>query len=73
MEIINNTNNIRCEFGTCRNRAERAIAFGNLGPRGRIYVCDKCLNELYEAIGKTVVPKSLETAKPRSERKKESK
>lgn len=63
MEVIECKNNVRCELGACKNRATRAIKFDRVGIRSRIFACDKCLNELYTAIGETVVPKSVETAR----------
>ncbi|MCH5162485.1 MAG: hypothetical protein J1G38_03230 [Clostridiales bacterium] len=70
MEITQNTTRVRCELGACRNRAEHAVRFDRVGIRSRLYVCDKCLHELYDAIGATVVPKSIETAKPRAKKEK---
>ncbi len=69
MEIIANNNRIRCELGGCKNHADHAVKFDRAGIRSRIYVCDKCLHELYSAIGAVIVPKSVETAKRK--RKKE--
>ena len=66
MEVSECKTHVRCELGACKNRATRAIKFDRVGIRSRIYACDKCLNELYEAIGTTVVPKSIETAKKSS-------
>lgn len=63
MEVIECNSHVRCELGACKNRATRAVKFDRVGIRSRIYACDKCLNELYAAIGKTVVPKSVETAR----------
>lgn len=63
MEIIECNTHVRCELGACKNRATKAIKFDRVGIRSRIYACDKCLNELYSAIGAVVVPKSVETAK----------
>lgn len=63
MEVTECKSHVRCELGACKNRATRAIKFDRVGIRSRIYACDKCLNELYDAIGQTVVPKSVETAK----------
>lgn len=65
MEIIDNGNNVRCELGVCKNRATHAVKFERAGIRSRLYMCDKCMRELYGEIGKLVVPKSLETAKKR--------
>ncbi|MCH5161700.1 MAG: hypothetical protein J1G04_06690 [Clostridiales bacterium] len=63
MEIIDTKTNVKCELGVCKNRAEHAVHFERTGIRGRIYMCDKCMRELYGAIGAVVVPKSVETAK----------
>ncbi|MDE7108318.1 MAG: hypothetical protein K2O39_08340 [Clostridiales bacterium] len=63
MEVTECNTHVRCELGACKNRATKAIKFDRVGIRSRIYACDKCLNELYTAIGATVVPKSIETAK----------
>ncbi len=69
MEIDDNTTRVRCELGACKNRAEHAIRFDRVGIRSRLYVCDKCLRELYEAIACKIVPKSIETAKKRGAKK----
>ncbi len=55
MEVIECKHNVKCELG--------AVKFDRVGIRGRIFACDKCLNELYTAIGAAVVPKSVETAR----------
>ena len=66
MEILDCNKNIRCELGVCKNRATREIKFDRGGIRGRIHLCEKCLGELYSAIGEIIVPKSVETAKKKS-------
>ena len=63
MEVIECKHNVKCELGACKNRATRAVKLDRVGIRGRIFACDKCLNELYTAIGAAVVPKSVETAR----------
>ncbi|MBD5131948.1 MAG: hypothetical protein HDT28_05085 [Clostridiales bacterium] len=63
MQIIENKHNIKCDCGACRNRATKAVKFDRVGIRGRMYFCDQCLNALYTAIGESIVPKSVETAK----------
>ena len=65
MEVTECKHNVKCELGACKNRATRSIKFDRVGIRSRIFACDKCLNELYTAIGETVVPKSVETARKR--------
>lgn len=68
MEIIECKHNVRCELGVCKNKATRAVKFDRAGIRGHIYACDKCLGELYSAIGKTVVPRSVETARRKNDK-----
>ncbi len=68
MEVIECKTNVRCELGVCKNRATRAVRFERAGIRSRLCACDKCLNELYAAIGATLTPKSVETAKRRPKR-----
>lgn len=63
MEITECKTHVRCELGACKNRATKTIKFDRIGIRSRIHACDKCLDELHAAIGATVVPKSIETAK----------
>lgn len=72
MEIIQTNNNVRCELGACRNRASKAIKFDRVGVRSRIHVCDKCLDELYAAIGKAIVPRSVETGKRKPKSNKQT-
>lgn len=69
MEVVENGNRIRCELGACKNRATHAVKFDRVGIRSRLYVCDKCMSELYDAIGAAIVPRSVETAKAKRERK----
>lgn len=63
MEVTECKTHIRCELGACKSMAARTIKFDRVGIRGRLHACDKCLSELYAAIGAAVVPKSVETAK----------
>lgn len=68
MQIEECKHNVKCELGACRNKATRAVKFDRVGPRGRLFACDKCLNELYAVIGSTIVPKSVETAKRKADK-----
>ena len=69
MEVIENNGNIRCELGACKNRATHAVKFDRVGVRSRLYMCEKCMGELYGAIGSALVPKSVETAKRKTGKK----
>lgn len=70
MEIIECNGHVKCELGACRKRATRAVEFDHIGIRGRLYMCDECMNELYAAMGRTLIPKSVETAKKKTKEKK---
>lgn len=64
MEVTECKHNVRCELGACGNKATRTVVFDRVGIRSRIHACDKCLTELYAAIGKVLPPpKSVETAR----------
>lgn len=63
MEVIECKNRIRCELGACSNLATHTVKFDRVGIRSRLHACDECLKELYSAIGATIIPKSVETAK----------
>ena len=62
MKLIKLSVKARCDMHLCPNLAEYRIAsegggiriFGSSG----LYLCGDCLKELYQAIGKVVVPKS---------------
>lgn len=68
MKIVENSSRVRCELGACKNRATHAVALERVGLRGRLYMCEDCMNALYTAIGEVVVPKSVETAKQKRKR-----
>ncbi len=53
---------VRCDMGSCKNRADYVIKLDRMGIKSTINVCSDCLNELYSLIGGEVVPKSIETA-----------
>ena len=61
MELIKLNVKARCDMHLCPNIAEYRIASGGgvrlFGSSG-LYLCGSCLKELYQAIGKVVVPKS---------------
>ena len=65
MELIKLSVNARCDMGLCRNVAEYSISPSGTKAHvpwrreaGGTYICHDCLVELYEAIGKVLVPKS---------------
>lgn len=70
MKVTECKRNIRCELGACKSRATREIRFDRVGPGSRIHACDNCLQALYSAIGEAIVPKSVETAKRKTQKEK---
>ena len=56
--ISENLNNkIKCDMGGCSNLAVRSFR-KNDNRRLQINLCEQCMREMYEVIGKTIVPKS---------------
>ncbi len=68
MELIDTKYKIKCEMGACNNRASKTIKFNRVGIGSRLHVCDKCLIQLYNLIGASLVPKSIETAKKKEKK-----
>jgi len=65
MQLIKLDVNARCDMYLCRNSAKYRVVTGGSGgvfpwQRGGsgLYLCPDCLQKLYEAIGKVLVPKS---------------
>ncbi|MDE6398960.1 MAG: hypothetical protein K2L51_06535 [Clostridiales bacterium] len=62
MELQDAKCKIRCEMGACNNMATKTVKMRRVGIRSSLHICDACLKELYERIGETLIPKSIETA-----------
>jgi len=65
MELIKLNVKARCDMGLCKNIAEYSISSSGAKAHlpwrreaGGTYICRECLNELYAAIGRVLVPKS---------------
>ena len=62
MKLINLSVKARCDMHLCRNLAEYRLDTGGGLPRfmggGGLYLCRDCMRDLYETIGKEIVPKS---------------
>lgn len=67
MQLIKAKAGTRCEIGFCRNRAKFTIKLDRVGIRSSISVCPDCLNELYRTLGESVIPKSIETVRPKAD------
>lgn len=62
MELTETKYKIRCEMGACKNLADKTVQLKRVGIKSHLHICNACLKELYEKIGETMVPKSIETA-----------
>lgn len=70
MELIDAKYKIRCEMGACKNMASKTVKLNRVGIKSSLHICDDCLRELYARIGETLVPKSIETAVAKREKRK---
>lgn len=50
---------IKCDVSGCENIAVYQIVNKRFVFDGSVYLCEKCLNDLYGEIGKYVVPKGI--------------
>ena len=50
---------IKCDVSACENIATYQIVNKRFVFDGSVYLCERCLNELYGEIGKYVIPKNL--------------
>ena len=78
MELTKMTIKARCDLGLCKNTAVYAIspahAKAHLPWRreaGGVYVCRECLEKLYAAIGKEIIPKSPDSLIKKAEKRRE--
>ena len=61
MEIVAGKPGKRCEMGKCCNHADVEVRIERMGIRSTLCMCRECAKELYETLGATLVPKSIET------------
>jgi len=50
---------IKCDASGCENICNFQIVNKRFVFDGSVYLCEKCLNELYGEIGRFVIPKNL--------------
>jgi len=50
---------IKCDASGCDNICNFQIVNKRFVFDGSVYLCDKCINELYGEIGKYIVPKNV--------------
>lgn len=50
---------VKCDGSGCNNVCNYAIVNKRFVFDGNVYLCERCMNELYGEIGKYMVPKSV--------------
>ena len=50
---------VKCDASGCENKSEYSIVNKRFVFDGSVYLCERCLNELYGEIGKYIVPKNI--------------
>ncbi len=78
MELVKLNVKAKCDLGTCRNVAAYVVSPELPGPRlpwrreaAGIYLCRECLEKLYEAIGRELIPKSPDSLIKKAEKRRE--
>ena len=66
MEIVETKYRLRCEMGLCKNMAKYTVNVCRSGLNSKIHICEDCTKELYSLLGDKLVPKSIETCKPKN-------
>ena len=59
MLVEKTKNKIKCDASGCENTSSFQIVNKRFVFDGSVYLCEKCLNELYGEMGKFVVPKAV--------------
>lgn len=60
MELKQINKKIKCDVPGCKHIAEYGFVFKKSFLPGNFYLCKECLNEMYSAMGKHVVPQAIE-------------
>ena len=58
MKIIIQTNKVKCDIGKCKNTARYSIAPKGVSPSQYVNLCEDCAEDIYNSIGRHLVPKS---------------
>lgn len=67
MQIEKCIQKTKCDFAGCNNLATYSLSTKGILKR-ELCFCDDCLREIYEAIGKTQVPKGVKSPFKQNER-----
>lgn len=61
MEITKCDKKIMCDFYGCKNMANYTINTKKIFSSKQMHFCEDCLKEMYESIGKILIPKPIES------------
>lgn len=59
MEVIKAKTKVKCDGSGCENKCDYTIINRRFVFDGNVYLCEKCMNELYGEIGKYMIPKNV--------------
>jgi len=59
MELKQTQKKIKCDVPACKNVCTYCFEFKKHFVAGNFYVCKTCLNQMYTAMGKELVPQSI--------------
>ena len=59
MQVEKAKHKLKCDASGCNNYCDYVIVNKRFVFDGNVYLCSKCMNELYGEIGKYFVPKNL--------------
>ena len=59
MLVEKSKNKIKCDASGCENTCDYQIVNKKFVFDGSVYLCEKCLNDLYGEIGRYVIPKNV--------------
>ncbi len=58
MKIVIQTNKLKCDMGVCTNMADYSVVPDGVDKSRYINLCKDCMQNLYDATSKILVPKS---------------
>ncbi len=67
MELSKAKRGVKCRVGGCKKSAKFTVKLAAMGIMSTFHLCEGCLNELYSALGRAVVPKCREMVKKPNE------
>ena len=58
MMLSKNNKKVKCDISGCGNIADFVIEYKKGHRSSGLYVCNDCMRDIYQSIGKQIVPKS---------------